>query len=127
MHIVCNCSNILFLRSRDLSSYLIVKVHICHSNVSHRLGNRKFQCHCIRSPLVLVNQIDPSETLRPKLRSFVKCVSKITKRSVSFVVSVCLSVCPYETTRLPLEGFSLNLVSEGLSKICRENSSFIKI
>ena len=36
-------------------------------------------------------------------------------------------VCPHETTRLPLGGFSWNLIFEYFSKICRENSIFIKI
>jgi hypothetical protein len=37
----------------------------------------------------------------------------------------CPSTRPY-ITRLPLEGFSWNFISEHFSKICRENSSFIK-
>ena len=40
---------------------------------------------------------------------------------------VCPSVCPHVTTRLPLDGFSWNLISEYFSNICRENSSFITI
>jgi hypothetical protein len=42
-------------------------------------------------------------------------------------LSVCLSSCPPETTRLPLEGFSWNTTFEDFSKIYQENSSFIKI
>ena len=41
--------------------------------------------------------------------------------------SFVTSVRPHETTRLPLDGFWRNLVIEFLSKICRENSSFVKI
>jgi hypothetical protein len=40
---------------------------------------------------------------------------------------VHLFVRPHETTRLPLDGFSLNLTLELLSKICHENSISIKI
>jgi hypothetical protein len=40
---------------------------------------------------------------------------------------VRLSVRPYETSRLPLDGFSLNFVFEGISKICLLSSSFIKM
>jgi hypothetical protein len=40
---------------------------------------------------------------------------------------LCPTVRPHETTRLPLDGFSLNLVSEYFSKIRRENSRFIKL
>ena len=44
-------------------------------------------------------------------------------------LSVCLSVRPSvrQTSRLPLGGFSCNLIFENFSKVCRENSSFIKI
>jgi len=42
-------------------------------------------------------------------------------------MSVHPSVCPHETTRLPLDGFSWNLIFEYFSKNCRENSRFIKI
>jgi hypothetical protein len=43
------------------------------------------------------------------------------------LASSCPSVCPQGTTWLPLDGFSRNLVSEYFSKICRKNSSLIKI
>ena len=38
----------------------------------------------------------------------------------------CLWIRPHGTTRLPLEWFARNLISEHFSKICQENSSFIK-
>ena len=41
--------------------------------------------------------------------------------------SVCSSVCPHWTIRLPQNGFSWNLIFEYFSKICQENWSFIKI
>jgi hypothetical protein len=44
-----------------------------------------------------------------------------------FVMSVCPSVGMHGTTRLPLDGFLWNFISENFSKICRENSSYIKI
>ena len=37
------------------------------------------------------------------------------------LASSCLSVCPSGTTRLQQEEFSLNLIFEYFSKICREN------
>jgi hypothetical protein len=53
--------------------------------------------------------------------------AKLRKATISFVVSVRPSVCPHGTTRLPLDGFSWNLMSEYFffSKFCRKNSSFI--
>jgi hypothetical protein len=40
---------------------------------------------------------------------------------------IALSVRTHGTTRLPLDGFSLNFIFEYISKICEENSGFIKI
>jgi hypothetical protein len=51
------------------------------------------------------------------------CVGKIAK---TFTISVCPSV-HMEKTRFPLDGFSWNLIFEYFSKICRENSSVIKV
>jgi len=39
----------------------------------------------------------------------------------------CLFVCPHGTKRLPLDGFSWNLLFDYFWKICRERSSFMKI
>ena len=39
----------------------------------------------------------------------------------------CLFVHLRGTTRLPLDGFSLNLILEDFSKLCQENSSVAKI
>ena len=45
------------------------------------------------------------------------------------VRTVSLSFCPsvLQTSQLPLDGFSWDLIFEYFSKVCRENSSFIKI
>jgi len=47
-------------------------------------------------------------------------------KSDYLLASSRFSVCPYGSIRFPIDGFSLNLKSEYFSKICRENSSFIK-
>ena len=56
--------------------------------------------------------------------------SLFLKYPTSFVIpvrpSVFLSVHPNGTTRLPLDVLLWNLIFECFSKICRENSSFIK-
>ena len=52
--------------------------------------------------------------------------AKLRKATISFVMSVRLSFRPHGTTRFPLHGFSWNLISEDFSKICGENSSFMK-
>ena len=58
----------------------------------------------------------------PQRRGFFRSVRKIAKRDFRFVMSV-----PHGITRLPPNGFSLNLIFMYLSKNCRENSSFIII
>ena len=54
------------------------------------------------------------------LGAFAKCERRL-------LASSCLSVFPRETTRFPLDGFSLNVIFEYFSKICPEKSIFIKI
>ena len=49
---------------------------------------------------------------------FIGTFAKLRKSTISFVMSV--------RPHLPLDGFSWNLIFEYFSKICRENSSFIK-
>jgi len=58
--------------------------------------------------------------------TFFRRIRKIA-RSDYYLRHVCLSVRPHGTTRLSLEGFSLNFIFEDFTKICKENSSFIKI
>jgi hypothetical protein len=54
---------------------------------------------------------------------FLGMFAKLVKATVSFV----MSVCPHGTFRLPLDGFSSNLIFEYFPKICRENLRFIEI
>jgi hypothetical protein len=49
-----------------------------------------------------------------QLNSFTGALEKLRKANTSFV----MSVRPHGTTRLPLDGFSLNLIFEDFSKIC---------
>jgi hypothetical protein len=53
-------------------------------------------------------------------------VTVFAKLGIPLLASLCLSVCPRGTTRLPLGRFSWNLIFEYFSKICRENSSIIR-
>jgi len=54
---------------------------------------------------------------------------KLRKARISFVFSVCLSVClfvrPHGTNQFPLHGFLRNLISQYYSKICTVNLTFI--
>ena len=55
-----------------------------------------------------------------------RLVSKIVKSDCQ-LHHVCPSACQHGTTRLPIDAFSLNLIFEYFSKICRENPSLIDI
>jgi len=59
--------------------------------------------------------------------SIFKRLRKFAKAIISFVMSVCPSLRPHGTTRLILNGFSWNFIFERFSKICGQNSNFIKI
>jgi hypothetical protein len=48
-------------------------------------------------------------------------------RDVSYVRHICLYVHLHGVTRLPLDEISSNLIFNFFSKLCWENSSFIKI
>ena len=56
---------------------------------------------------------------------FIDALEKL--RKATQLLQACPSVRPRGIPRLPLEGFSRNLIFEYFSKIRRENSSFIKI
>jgi len=64
-----------------------------------------------------------SDILQPVIGRNFRRVRKITKKRLSFVIPVR----PHGTTRIPLNGFSLNLILDYFSKICRENLVSIKI
>jgi hypothetical protein len=62
---------------------------------------------------------------------FLGALAILRKATISFVMSVCRlvrpSVRPHGTTQISLDGFSWNLILGHFSKICHENSRFIKI
>jgi len=58
--------------------------------------------------------------------SYIETCSQNWKKKRLLAAS-CMSVCPHGTIRLPLDGLSSNLIFQYFSKICRENSRFIKI
>ena len=53
--------------------------------------------------------------------------AKSRKASIRFIMSVRPSVLPHRKTRVPQDGFSLNLIFGYFWKISRENSSSIKM
>jgi hypothetical protein len=58
---------------------------------------------------------------------FLGAFAKLRKATISFVMSICPSVCPHGTTWLPLDRFSWNLIFDYFSKNYRRSSSLIKI
>ena len=51
-------------------------------------------------------------------------VLALRKATISLVMSVCPSVHPHGTPRIPLAGFAWNLILKYFSKICREKIKF---
>jgi hypothetical protein len=56
--------------------------------------------------------------------TFLGTPAKLRKATVSFVMSICSSVCPHGETPLPMDRSALNLMFEYFSEICSENSKF---
>jgi hypothetical protein len=52
-------------------------------------------------------------------------LAELRKATIGILVSACPSVRPHGIAWLPLDEFSLNVISEYFSKTCIENSSFI--
>ena len=52
--------------------------------------------------------------------SLIRRAGKIAKTTISSVMSICVSVRPHGSTRLPLGGFPQNLIFEYFSKLCRK-------
>jgi hypothetical protein len=86
-------------------------------------------------PSLLKQNIHQYQNSVPKSQNCKIAFAKLQKVTVCFLVFVCLftylsvrpSVRLHGTTRIPPNGYSWNLTSEEFSKICRENSIFIKI
>ena len=57
---------------------------------------------------------------------FLGAFAKLWETTTSFVMSVCPSVRPHGTTRLPLDGFSWNSLHEYFFLIYPKNSSYVK-
>ena len=83
----------------------------------------------------VLQQTLPSDIYRQLLgaeATLLRSFAKLPKAIINLVVSVCLSVClplfvrPHGTTRLPLGGYSRNLIFDYFSKIYRKKSSLIK-
>ena len=58
--------------------------------------------------------------------TFLDAFTKLQKATVSFNMSVRPSVCSYETTRLPLDGFSWHWYLRVILKICQEIQVLLK-
>jgi len=76
---------------------------------------------------VLMNKENCALKLVDEIILFLGAFAELRKKKDYYLRHVCPSVRTHGTTRLSLYGFSLNLISEYLSKICRETSSATEI
>ena len=86
-----------------------------------------YQCIKINQGYNLFRKIAASVTARKQNPSFLGAFAKLQTATLSFLMSVHLSVRPLGTSRLSLDEFSWNLIFDYFSKICRENSGFIQV
>jgi hypothetical protein len=93
------------------------------------LGNHYFHYFPIHASFVWFLKRYKTEVPNFMWETFLGAFTKLRKATVSFIVSVCPfdhpSVCLRATTLVPLDGFSLNLISDDFLKIFQENSCFI--
>ena len=87
--------------------------------------NRAVACPVLLSPQTAIRAV--FVYLLPSKDSSVfralGAMAKSWKAAIGFVMSVCLHITIY----LPLDGFSLNFISNIINKICTENSSLVTI
>ena len=97
------------------------KIYVCRPIIFFEYGRHLTPeeqiCFCVQ---FFLKKVIFCETVD---KQYLGVFAKLRKATAIFVVSVC----PHETNCLPLVGFSWNLIFRDLSKICWENSSFIKI
>jgi len=62
-----------------------------------------------------------------RTKDILDAFTKSQKVTISFTVSVYPSIHLHAKTHIPLGKFSWNFIFEHFSKVCRENSTFIKI
>ena len=99
----------------------LTKVYYCNTNISANAG--------VCTVTVSSWLADPvSQRFHYWQRQrFLGALAKLRKATISFVMSVCLSIRPHGTPPFSLNGFPLNLILSIFRKIRRENSSFLKI
>jgi len=96
--------------------YTVLEPSECKRSVSHTLFQILTKGNCE------AGSVTSTLTSAPSLDAF----AKLRKATVSSVMS-SLSVRPYAATRLPLVGFSRNLILIIFRKLSRENSSSFQI
>ena len=83
---------------------------------SHTLSHSLSHLHILTLTHSHTHTLSHSYTFTPPTKSFLDAFPKLRRATVSFIMSVRPSVCLHGTSRLPLDGFSLNSVSEYFKK-----------
>jgi hypothetical protein len=100
---------------------LILLIQTVRCSIRHCMYIYSYLCVCVCvCPCVC-------EFYKNRIKIFKFRRSRKIAKSYYYLHQVCPSVHPHGTTQLPLRGFSRNFIFEYFSKICRENSSFLKI
>ena len=107
LHVHCSMKTICYIVLYDCMTCVLITVHkaLYYRSFTHSAYN--FDC----SP-IWISSIN-SKKLCDGL-TFLWCIWKLGKATITFIVLVCLSICPHGTTQLPLNQFSWNLILEDL-------------
>jgi hypothetical protein len=115
-----------------LCFFMLCMMDCCEHN--HKLAWRyKLKCRKLWNLQTVIKSFSVSKTVifflhacecGPRHALFLDTFLILRKATISFVMSALPSVCPHGRTRLPLDGFWLNLILETFSKIWRENPKF---
>ena len=86
----------------------------------------KWRCRLLVSFCICIKLCNNKCNSLIPVSHFLDAFAKLRKVNIK-LRHVCTSVCLHGTARLTLDGFSWNYICKYWTKICQENSSFIKI
>jgi len=117
--------DLLFLSGRESPPHGHRELALMFVNIDYPILTTVGPCFgCLRAGLLCDSSLFLKWT---ENQPVFRLVRKIAKERDQKFSRVCLSVYTQGSNRLPLDGFSLSLIFDYFSKICRENASFVKI
>ena len=110
-------------RSHEETKSVLNVGNLCYQSVQNLLCFRLLVSENVKINICKRNVLSVVHGTKTR---FFGAFANLRKATISFVVSVRTSVRQHGATWFPLDGFSWNFIFEDFSKICPENSNFIK-